>query len=766
MSGIIEIDPSAVAEEHIEIALSETVVQPVPSVAALLPFPPATAKRSLDDVLQSQESSLELFRKKKNIEEVQKKRAAFIEKNLTGFLNQLGVPATLRSFSQPDLNSASPKVRQLAETNVKACKHDPCGEVHVFSGAEQVSRHMKLCPAWDSASPNSSTFRINAYLDNITLKNQHGEMESFNLNHLAIDWQRTMSGINFNQYENFLTPQIWKAIADSSRVGETVMRTKIFPQNYLMARDLVRQFFNPSGCLPRLFSLIFDESTNCGKKVLSVVAVEYTSSAVLGVAVVDPSQPSTADELLRKVDGILQSFSLDWKSVVSVCSDNGPDSKGARLLIHSQHPFVLCVPCLSHGLALVSTCIFGPKTKTKCRPFSDVHEFLVLFHSYFFGRGQTNQRRSRLSRCFGPSFVTAMDFVETRWGTLLHAAITLDEKYTELWNFLEAELVVSENQTSVAMMFAQIRTSSLRLSLSLLRTVFGGFVDLIARSQHSIADLNDSGNLLDLISSHQFFHNHLLSASKGLLDNTVIRSVRSIFPANEVEEQKDIWLKKMREAGKLAHNKFLQRVQPTLEVMKIKACLDPILLHEISVVQRLLPKWYDLNKKSCPLSCYSPSAPACYPDFILDPFADRLVAAERISRSARAALSSQWNCFHAAVQDFIANSSSPSRVKKFAFGGPVSVSPIEPAPEPGFVPTTAKFWEETSADTFRHIKVLAENAALLIVSNAEVERGFNCIRLLLPSTRQGVILDENFEKEFFLRANERFFKTHGLNRFK
>ena len=106
-----------------------------------------------------------------------------------------------------------------------------------------------------------------------------------------------------------------------------------------------------------------------------------------------------------------------------------------------------------------------------------------------------------------------------------------------------------------------------------------------------------------------------------------------------------------------------------------------------------------------------------------------------------------------------------SGVRRSRFGTPVPLKSAEPAPEQVSL-TSANFWEETPSMTFPHIRLLAENAALLIVSNAEVERTFNFMRHLLPFTRQGVLLDENFEKEFFLRTNKNFFEIHNLNPFK
>ena len=745
---------------RIPIVSSETVARPVPLVAEL-PVPSTTAVRSFDELLKSQEIGLGNFAKKFNIEKVRAERDAFIKNNLAKFLNDLCVPQELCGFSQPDLTKLSAKEIPYAEENEKYCIHDACGKGFDCSGMKQVSRHMLSKHCWDSNNPRTSTLEINAYCDNISFKNENGKLESYNLNHLIICAQLIFSGINYNQYENFLTPRVHKAMVSTARVGESFLRTKVFPQVYATAREVVRKFFNPPGLVPLLFSLIFDESTGCGKKVLSVVAVEYRSSAVVGVAVVDPAENCTADTLLKKVDGMLESVGLSWNSVVSVCSDNGPDAKGARSLISQQHPFIYCVPCLSHGLALVSTCVFGPDTKTKTKPFSDVHRFLTSFHSYFYGRGQTNQRRSRLKAALGAECVTAMDFVETRWGTLIRAAESLSKWYLELWDFLNLESEHTDNVKVIAELVEQISSRAFRLSLALLLTIFGNFVNFISNSQHSIAELNDSGNLSDLIASHQQLHDDLVSASTGQLDSSVKRLVLIHFAKDATDEICSIWMEKMRLAGTLTLKKFILRVQPTLEIMMIKACLDPILLYDISVKGCVLSKWYDSFRNAITSSSVTldPLGDGCYPDLILDPFVNRMLQAKRISRNAMQKISSEWNVFHAHVVEF-ASSTSPAR-KKLAFGRH-HLDSAEPLPQQKKILTSAEFWENAPTELFPHIHLLAENAALLIVSNAEVERGFNFIRHLLPFTRQGVLLDENFEKEFFVRANKRFFDINNL----
>ena len=454
-----------------------------------------------------------------------------------------------------------------------------------------------------------------------------------------------------------------------------------------------------------------------------------------------------------------------WTYVVSVCSDNGPDACGVRQLLAARQPHLFNVPCVSHGLSLVVKSVFGPARERKGpRPFTDVYDFANKLHAYIFGRGSTNQRRARLSSRLGSSFVTKIDFVPTRWGTALLALGAIQNNLDNLISFFEDESQRGGNNTAACGILTQLRTYGLVCSMEILLNIFEHMVDCVKLSQLSggAGDGSDStSNLEKLVSSLGFLRDDLQRSDDS--ENKYVERITRSIPVTQRDGIVAMLLQKLRDGKEVAMEKMERRVLPTLEALRFKVLLDPVLLVKVAR-SGVLRQWYETAggpRTSLP-------EPHSFPDLLIDPALDRLHQLKLISKQAKDSFFKEWERFYHSAEAFVDEYSSNRPTKKQRFGEALmngaagSSSSSAPDDSGQGAPTSAEFWMNVSEEGFTHVRKLAEYVALIVVTNADVERRFNVMQRILPSCRSGRIGDELLAAEFFLRGNEDFFSKTGI----
>lgn len=638
---------------------------------------------------------------------------------------------------------------------------------HFFTTTSKVLQHLSGKHGWrkgDGGTPSIVTFTS----DLITDVSESGEKEVYNIHTAKIARGIVRAGVFFEEYNNFLDEEVVNALKKlPTRPDESTIRKRYFPFLMKRAREVIKGYV-----ANRHISLIFDESTNGGHKLFAVVAVTHDSSFLLHVEVVDAQDPGTAAVLFDRVKRSLTIMNVPLTRVVSVCTDNGPDARGARNLLSREYPHIFVVPCMSHGLALVVKSILGPaKNRGEERVFSSLYDLMVSVHSFFFGRGSTCHRKAKLQGRLGKSFITALDFVDTRWGTILTAMDALRSRYVDVLAFLQEEIDAGGEALAARRLLAQMKSSFISGSIEVCLHLFENMVLCLKSSQVSGEFSSDTDSVRKLVSDVGALRNDLLRCREGRTSNFSARVARA-SSGDEVEESALCvqFENLLISGGRIAAAKFDQRVAPALEALRYKILLDPILLYSVGSTG-VIREWYEWERSKYPVS-QSRRRPmpenSTYPDLLLDPLLDKLVSLGKITKSGCNSVCVEWERYFHAAMSFTESrkNKKPSKMAKFgdnALNIGVNRFEREEDDEGEYEPPTKEeFWREVSCDGFRHVLLLAEYVTLIVVTNADVERKFNIMRHILHFTRSGNISNELLCTEFFLRSNDQFFVEKKL----
>jgi hypothetical protein len=178
--------------------------------------------------------------------------------------------------------------------------------------------------------------------------------------------------------------------------------------------------------------LIVDETSTDVANVAAVLSVVVSTAETkfLGkVMTYDDSVSISNTTVIDAITACMSSLELEWRSCVSVTSDNGSYVVKAVNELKKSHTGFIPLRCLSHGLALMAGAIFDE--------FDCVHDFLVRLRQYTRKGGHLEARRHLLRKSLGSGCLRILGFVDQRWGTCAEASVFVDENYDAIASALE-----------------------------------------------------------------------------------------------------------------------------------------------------------------------------------------------------------------------------------------------------------------------------------------------------------------------------------------
>lgn len=716
-------------------------------------------------------------------EEVRNDISAFIyvqkRQALDGFLGNaslscLNLVEVRRLIDVPPLESSSIDLTSLNRFYCSSCK-----KCYTFSGPSHILRHVQAQhPTLVKPPPGQMTITVERR--NVQVVHPDGQVMQLSRDHLfqaaALQW----TGMSYSQWGQLFHLDIVRTIKDSGVLGPDSMRGNYLDALVLRGKQLIRNAVSNVR-----YSLMFDESTKHARKFMDIIILVMTDDGLqpllLMAKKLDSTEVHDAIFLGEVVSSTLGEFGLSLDRCHSVVTDNGGATARARKNICNLYPHVIDMPCIAHGLHLVVSRLLVPK-QGKQRPFDAVYEATDLARAFFHGRGHCDARRAR-ARAFDPgldALVSALDFVPTRWGSLLTAVHRLRQHRLVLLRFLnvlhlEADfLVPSRREAALVRIVALERLLSdnlvavqVSLVLALLREV-PSLIQLVQKNELSGHDSRA------IVSDGERCYSRCARFSQHPGEaEAFISDLLPPFGVITQDEKEDL-VESLIEACGAVKKKMEKRLLNGLWVVKLKMLFDPYQLVEL-VGSGLLKEWNDSGEwKVSGRWDQGMDERSSFPCRILGPYLEKLISLKLISNSRALEVRQDYEFYLKDATNWIESSkdkggSPPAPHALLAEDDCEDVELVKrPEKRPRGDQPERDYWKDradVAGSRFSTMLRMAMASQLLTASSSEVERRFSSLRTILSDSRKGVISDATVEKEAFVRGNKDFFKKNRVDFF-